>query len=231
MKAIAILFAAALVLMPAATFAKAAPQHDWSRTVAATPAGGFKMGDPGAKVRLVEYGSLACPHCRAFEQTGYAPLVRDYVRTGKVSYEFRNLLLNAPDMAASLLAHCAGPVRFFPMAKAIFDSQPQWFDKIDALTGAQQSEMDKMTDSARMVRLAEVGGFIQIAGRFGMPPAKARQCLGDARGLERLVEGTRAAENAGVEGTPTFVINGQVAGVTTWDDLRPKLDAAIAAKR
>jgi protein-disulfide isomerase len=92
----------------AATTAKPAPSRDWARTVASTPEGGFRMGNPNAKVKLVEYGSLACPHCRHFEQTGYKPLVQQYVRTGRVSYEFRNLLLNAPDIAVSLLAHCAG---------------------------------------------------------------------------------------------------------------------------
>ncbi len=56
------------------------------------------MGNPYAKTALVEYGSLACPHCRHFEETGYKPLVQQYVRTGRVSYEFRNFLLNAPDI-------------------------------------------------------------------------------------------------------------------------------------
>src|SRR4051794_34300657 len=60
---------------------------DWARTVVATPAGGFRMGNAAAKVRLVEYGSLACPHCRHFEETGYKPLVDQYVRTGRASYE------------------------------------------------------------------------------------------------------------------------------------------------
>ena len=56
-----------------------------------TPEGGFRMGNPAAPIKLVEYGSLACPHCRHFEETGYKPLLQTYVRTGRVSYEFRNL--------------------------------------------------------------------------------------------------------------------------------------------
>ena len=75
------------------------------------------MGNPNARVKLVEYGSLACPHCRHFEETGYKPLVQGYVRTGRVSYEFRSFLLNAPDISVSLLAHCAGPAKFFPMSR------------------------------------------------------------------------------------------------------------------
>ncbi|HEX8580099.1 MAG TPA: thioredoxin domain-containing protein, partial [Allosphingosinicella sp.] len=39
---------------------------DWTQTVSATPAGGFLMGNPAAKVKLVEYGSMTCGHCAAF---------------------------------------------------------------------------------------------------------------------------------------------------------------------
>src|SRR5262249_24688328 len=63
---------AALALVVPATVAAAVPARpgavDWSRTVVKTPAGGFLMGNPKAKVKLVEYGSLACPHCRHFEE-------------------------------------------------------------------------------------------------------------------------------------------------------------------
>ena len=155
------------------------------------------MGNPNAKVKLVEYGSLACPHCRHFEQTGYKPLVQQYVRTGRVSYEFRNLLLNAPDLSVSLLAHCAGPAKFFPMSEVVYATQPQWFDKVAGMTDAQKAEIDKMSDAQRIVRLGEIAGFPQIAARFGVTPARARQCLTDPRGLERLLNVTKAAEDCG----------------------------------
>ena len=84
------------------------------------------MGNPTARVKLVEYGSLACPHCRHFEETGYKPLLQRYVRTGKVSYEFRKMVLNAPDIAVSLLARCAGAGKFFPMSEEVYATQPEW---------------------------------------------------------------------------------------------------------
>src|SRR3954449_3563766 len=161
MRAAAVAVAALLCLAPAAAVgAKEAPSRDWSRIVAATPEGGFKMGNPNAKVALVEYGSLACPHCRHFEETGYKPLVQQYVRTGRVSYEFRNLLLNAPDIAVSLLAHCAGPAKFFPMAQVVYATQPQWFQKVGAMSDAQKAEIEKMTDQQqRVARLGQIAGF------------------------------------------------------------------------
>jgi protein-disulfide isomerase len=186
------------------------------------------MGNPAAKVKLIEYGSLACPHCRHFEETGYKPLVHTYVRTGRVSYEFRNLLLNAPDISVSLLAHCAGPGKFFAMSQVVYTTQPQWFAKVAAITDEQKAEIDKMSDADRIVRLGEIAGFPQIAGRFGVTPARARQCLSDPKGIERLLNMTKAAEDAGINHTPTFLINGQVSDAATWEQLEPELKKAVS---
>jgi protein-disulfide isomerase len=227
MRAIAFALAASFCLTPvAATAAKAAPSHDWSRTVVATPEGGFRMGNPNAKVKLVEYGSLACPHCRHFEETGYKPLVDDYVRTGRVSYEFRNFLLNAPDLAVSMLAHCAGPTKFFPMSAVVFETQAQWFQKVAGVTDDQKAAMEKMSVPERMVRLGELAGFPEIAARFGMTPARAHQCLADPKGLQQLLNVTKAATDAGINHTPTFLIDGKVSDASTWEQLEPELKKA-----
>jgi protein-disulfide isomerase len=227
-RAAALAVAAALCLSSeAATAAKPAPSRDWSRIVVATPEGGFRMGNPSAREKLVEYGSLACPHCRYFEQIGYKPLVQQYVRTGRVSYEFRNLLLNAPDIAVSLLAHCAGPAGFFPMSEVVYATQPQWLEKLAGLSDAQNAEMEKMTDAQRIVRYGEIAGFPQIAARFGVTPARARQCLSDTKGLERLVNITKTAEDAGITHTPSFLIVGKVTDAASWEQLETQLKRAL----
>src|SRR3982751_2182319 len=56
---------------------------DWGDVVNATSAG-YMMGNPNAKVKLVEFGSLFCPYCKNFEETGSPLLIRDYVKPGKV---------------------------------------------------------------------------------------------------------------------------------------------------
>ena len=63
---------------------------DWSTIVSRSPEGGFVMGNPNAKVKLVEFGSLTCPHCAEFEHQGGQALVDNYVKKGLVSWEFRN---------------------------------------------------------------------------------------------------------------------------------------------
>jgi len=223
----AIVGAVLMTFQPASVnAAKPAPNRNWAQTVVATPEGGFRMGNPSAKVKLVEYGSLACPHCRHFEETGYRPLVQQYVRAGQVSYEFRNLLLNAPDISVSLLAHCAGPAKFFPMSEVVFASQPQWFVKVSAISDAENAKMEKMTDPQRIARLGEIAGFLQIAARFGVNAARAHQCLADPKGLEQLLNGTKTAEAAGITHTPTFLINGKTSDAATWEQLEPELKQA-----
>jgi protein-disulfide isomerase len=185
------------------------------------------MGNPNAKVKLIEYGSLACPHCRHFEETGFKPLVQSYVRTGRVSYEFRNFLLNAPDISISLLAHCAGPAKFFPMSEMVFATQPQWQAKVAAISDEQRGEIVKLSDAERIVRLGEIAGFPQIAARFGVTPARAHQCLADPKGLERLLTITKTAADSGITHTPTFLINGKVSDSATWDQLEPELKKAV----
>jgi protein-disulfide isomerase len=222
----------ALPLIPAAAIAKpAAPvAHDWVRTVVATPQGGFRMGNPAAPVRLIEYGSLACPHCRHFEETGFRPLTQSYVRSGKVSYEFRNLLINGPDLAVTLVARCGGAAKFFPISQLVYATQPKWEQKFASLSDADKAVLDKMPVDQRIVRFAQIGGFVQLAARFGVTPAQARRCVSDRAALKRLLETVKAANDAGIHSTPTFLINGKVTDATTWEDLEPLLKSAIRGR-
>ena len=221
------LAAIALSLVPAAAQAKA-PQkatavRDWTQAVVITPQGGFRMGNPAAPVKLVEYGSLACPHCRHFEETGYAPLTQRYVRTGRVSYEFRNLLINGPDIAISLLTRCAGPAKFFSMSAYVYATQKDWEGKLEAMSSDDKAALQSMTDQQRIIRYAQLGGMGQIAAKFGVNGVRARQCLGDPKALQRLLDMTQAANEAGVDHTPTFFINGKMSDAATWEELEPLL--------
>jgi protein-disulfide isomerase len=232
-KAIALVLLFSAAMTPTAAepaVRKVAVQQDWTTAVAATPQGGFRVGNPAAPVKLVEYGSLACPHCRHFEETGYRPLLQFYVRTGKLSYEYRNLLISGPDISMSLLAHCSGPGKFFAMSQYVYATQPQWQKKLEDMSDADKAALEKMTNEQRIVRYAEIGGMAQIAGRFGVTQAQARQCLADPKGLKRLLDMTEAAEAAGVAHTPTFFVNGKMSESATWETLEPELKAALGKR-
>ncbi len=112
------------------------------------------------------------------------------------------------------------------MSEVVYATQPQWFDRVAKMTDAQKAEIESMSDAQRMVRLSEIAGFPQIAARFGVTSARARQCLSDPKALDRLLNITKAAEGAGINHTPTFLINGKVTDAATWEQLEPQLEAA-----
>ncbi len=109
--------------------------QDWTSTFAASPEGGFVMGNPNAPIKLVEYGSLTCPHCAEFSEKATGPL-KALVQQGKISWEYRNYVRDAIDTTATLIARCNGPATFFGMQEAMFANQADWFAKIQALPQA-----------------------------------------------------------------------------------------------
>lgn len=213
-----------MVAAIAAVQPAAAATRDWSQVAMRTPAGTFVAGNPAARVKLVEYLSFTCPHCALMEKEAVPPLTAKYIRTGQVSYEVRHALRDGYDLAATMLARCAGPVPFFRLAPVIYAAQPQWEAK--AAEWAKTAPPNMPPDKA-IVAAAQGSGLLALATSHGLPLARARACLGDAAERKRLADGADAAWNQpGFPGTPDFLINGkQVDGVDGW----PKLDAAIAA--
>ena len=197
---------------------KASVVRDWSRTVVATDQG-FRMGNPAAKVKLVEYGSLGCSHCADFARTGKPALASRYVRGGKVSYEFRTMVLNLPDISASMLARCSGS-SFFRVTDAMFAAQPAWTVRAAAVRVPAGSEL------SQAAAVAEASGLVAIAVRNGLPAARARTCLADQAGLERVIAITNGGIQAGVEGTPTFFLDGTRTRGNTWPAIEPLIRRA-----
>jgi protein-disulfide isomerase len=199
--------------------------HDWTNVVVATPEGGFRMGNPAAKVKLVEYGSLTCPHCAAFSRTGEQPFIQAYVKSGRASYEYRNFVLNNVDVVASLLARCAG-TGFFRVADTFYATQDQWVKKATAMTDADRAKVNALPVGRRLGQVADKIGLTAIAARVGVAPARGKQCLADKAGVDRLGRMYQAGSAAGVDGTPTFFINGARADVNSWPGLEPLIRTA-----
>ena len=216
------------------TTASAAPVaapagQDWSTTVVATPEGGFRMGNPDAPVKLVEYASLTCPHCAAFANES-ADKVEALVKKGTVSWEFRTFVLNAIDISASLLARCQGPDPFFKLVEQTYAEQHNWAVKYQKLTPADTARVSALPQAQQFLAIAQVGGLDQFYRSRGLPDAKASACLTDQKAQDALVAlRDRGTNQDGVTGTPTFIVNGKLAEDTyDWKSLEPKLRAAGA---
>lgn len=217
---------------PAAKVEAVAPPQggDWAQIVAQTPAGGFQMGNPNAAVKLVEYGSMTCPHCAEFAEAGAKPLVEKYVKSGRVSFEFRNYVRDPLDITMSLIARCGGPTRFFPLTDALFASQRDFFQKVQASSPEQQQALTGLPPAQQFAGYAQLAGLQQWAAMRGVPSARQQQCLSDQAEIAKLVQMTSDAtsELPDFPGTPTFTINGKmVENAAAWAQLEPKLRDAL----
>jgi protein-disulfide isomerase len=197
---------------------------DWTKVVTATPEGGILMGNPNADVKLVEYGSLTCPHCAEFAEQGAPQLIDKYVKTGRVSFEFRNFLRDGLDMSMSLIARCGGPEKFFTLSDALFKSQKELFERVQAAPPEQQQALSQSPQG-----FAQLAGLQQWAAQRGVPSAKSSACLTDQATMDRLIQASSDVTTQYPEfsGTPTFILNGKILEDRTWDKLEPQLRNAI----
>jgi protein-disulfide isomerase len=206
---------------------------DWTTVVSATPAGGFRMGNPNAKLTLIEYGSLTCPHCREFDEKGVPPLIANYVKTGQLSWEFRNYVRDAFDLTATLIARCNGANSFFPLSRALYKDQPTWVAKVQETPPAQMEQLQNLPPNQQFLQMAKIAGFQDWAAMRGVPVAKSVQCLTDENSVNQLVQMTSDAttQYPDFPGTPTFILNGKMLEKTaTWETLEPQLRSAMGER-
>lgn len=206
---------------------------DWTQVVTETPAGGFLMGNPNAKLKLIEYGSLTCPHCREFDEKGVPQLISKYVKSGQVSWEFRNYVRDAFDLTASLIARCNGAKGFFPLSRALYKDQPVWMAKIQATPQDQLQALENLPPSQQFLQAAKIPDLQAWAAMRGVPTAKSTQCLTNENSVNHLVQMTSDAttQYPDFPGTPTFILNGAMLEKTaTWDVLEPKLRSALGER-
>jgi len=207
--------------------AVAAPNGgDWTKTVVATPEGGYLMGNPNADVKFVEYGSMTCPHCAEFAEKGAPQLIDKYVKSGRVSFEFRNFLRDGLDMSMALVARCGGPERFFTLSEAMYKDQRSFFERAQAATPEQQRAA-----SASPAGFADLAGLQQWAAQRGVPSAKSNACLADQATQDKLVQVSNdvTTQFPGFSGTPTFIINGKMIEERTWDAVEPQIRDALGS--
>src|ERR1044072_2542482 len=207
----------------------AAPNNgDWTETVTMTERGGFLMGNPNAPVKLLEYASITCPHCAEFSEQEGAQLRDRYVRSGQCSLEYRPYMIFPTDPGIFMLLRCLGPAPFFPVSEQLYAEQRTWYGRLQALPAEQGRALETMPPAQQPAILIRGSGLDQFFRQRGLPEARMNSCLADSNNLQQLREITRrATAEDGVEGPPTFIINGEKQQAGTWAQLEPLLRAAV----
>ncbi|MEO6581671.1 MAG: thioredoxin domain-containing protein [Sphingomicrobium sp.] len=203
---------------------------DWSTVATQTTAGGYMMGNPEAKGKLVEIGALTCPHCREFDESGAAPLIEKYVKTGQVSWEFRPYLLSGLDVPANLIAGCNGASTFFPLMRALYKDQPVWLGKMQSAPPERLNQIQSLEPAQQFALLAQLTGLQDWAAIRGVPRAKSDACLKDQTRVDQLIQQTSdvQAQYSDFKGTPSFILNGELLNIPgSWAKLEPEIKKAL----
>lgn len=173
-----------LLALGASTFALAACGGGGGATVTADD---MSLGDPNAKVTVVEYASLACGHCAEWNKTVFPEFKAKYIDTGKVRYVFREFITQPPQLAVAgtLMARCAGKDKYFTVIDAVFHGQEEIF------------------------RTGDIRGvLLPIAQSAGLSEEAFMTCVSDEKAIKALNDKVQKyATEAKIEGTPTFFFN------------------------
>lgn len=196
----------------------------WADVVAKTPEGGYVMGNPAAPIKLVEYGSFTCSHCAEFSELSAVEIRDTFVASGRVSFEFRNFVRDAMDITAAMLTRCGAPESYFALTEQAMANQQAMIGKVQAAGNAAFEAAVALPDDKRGVAIGELAGLTEFFAARGISRDQANACL--ANGAEAAALAKRTTEDAekfNIEGTPTFLINGQSVKSMGWPELRTKL--------
>jgi protein-disulfide isomerase len=141
----------------------------------------------GAKVTVVEYASVTCPHCAAWQETTWPAFKAAYVDTNKVRYIFRELPTPPANVAVAgfMIARCAGEDKYFDVIHGIMASQAEW--------RAGVNPRDTL---------------FRVGNGAGLNNQQIEACIKNPDNVKAAEERSEAAFKAGITGTPAFFVNG-----------------------
>ena len=194
------------LLLPSAALGQRRGDVPLARLLEKTPLQEMAIGSPDAKVTIVEYASLTCAGCQKFHLNVLPGLKAKYIDTGKARLIVRIWPRDERDGAAYMLVLCSGGEKAYALVTALFRRQAEW-----AFVEGNASEK-----------------LFQIVKQAGFTKQTFETCLADQKLLDDInAEHDRAARDFGIEGTPTFFVNGKRLKASTSVEFEKALDAEL----
>jgi protein-disulfide isomerase len=165
------------------------------------------IGKDKAPITIIEYSSLTCPHCAAFEENVFPMLRSKYIDTGKVRFVSREFPLELKAAAASMLARCIAA-----------NDATRYFDAITMLFKRQDDMIAHTVETLK-----------DIGGHFGMSEQDVDGCEKNQEQLDKLAADQKFAfDQLKVDATPTFFINGEISkGSMSFEELDQRLSKLL----
>jgi protein-disulfide isomerase len=143
------------------------------------------LGNPNAPIKIIEFGDFLCPFC-ARAVTELYPQIENLINQGKVALYFRDFVVHPQATIIHNAARCANEQgKYWEFNKNAFQK---------FLNGVDTSKKDTLLSLAKELNL-DLQSF--------------EKCLDENRYNQEIQNDFQAGVSAGVEGTPTFFINGQ----------------------
>ena len=172
---------------------------------------GFLIGSAEAPVQVVEFSDFSCPFCREFHQGTYEVLRAGYVETGKVRWIYVPFASGQypNSFAAAAIAECAGRQGQFEVVRdRLFETQEEWKTQDEEAAGAH---------------------FSSLTQDLGIDQEALLACAASEEVAARIEQASGLAADAGVTGTPAYVIDGFPAvGALPAEFISQVLDARLA---
>lgn len=173
---------------------------------------GNAMGDPDAPVVIEDYSDFGCPHCANFATDTGKKIAENYVADGKVYFVFHGVgsMLNAT-ISPKLMqaAYCAGDQnQFWEYHDLIFANQ-------NTLYANPNLPLDKYITS--------------FAQELNLDQSAFQQCYDSGKYADQVRQDEIDARQAGVNSTPSFLINGQlVVGNRPYSEFQSIIEAELS---
>jgi protein-disulfide isomerase len=168
---------------------------------------GLTMGDPNAKVKVIEFADFQCPYCGVYWQQLEPQLIKDYVDTGKIFYVYHPFSFLGSgswdeSIKSSEAAYCA-------------NDQGKFWEYRSMLFANQNGENQGAFSQVKLLAFAE---------KISLDMKTFKQCLIDGTHNAEVTASTQAASNYGATFTPSFLVDGNIVGM---DTLISSIDAAL----
>ena len=165
------------------------------------------LGNPNAKVTVIEYADYRCPYCERFYQITMPDLQTKYIATGKIKFVYQDVAFLGPDsLTAGEGAYCAL-------------EQNKFWQFHDYMFGHQGDESTTWADTANEISLAPT---------MGLNASLFATCLNSGKYAKQVTQDTVTAQTYGVTGTPTIFVNGtKIEGAQDVSVFDQAIDAAL----
>ncbi|MBK7161762.1 MAG: thioredoxin domain-containing protein [Sphingomonadales bacterium] len=203
----------------------------WIDVVSKTAEGGYLIGNPDAKVKLVEYASLTCHVCAQFAKDSGSDLHDNFINNGKISYEFRNFVRDEFDLMAARITRCGANEAMLPLTEQFMEFQETLFANAQKLGEDKtlEARMSSLKGGERFFALADAAGIVEFFAQRGVSRDQSKACLSDTAEMQKLADLTAEyGKKYTIQGTPTFYLNGARLDVTAWPQVKGKLQEAGA---